>query len=282
MAEEQQATDNPQAPKARTFSFTQRMRAYLLAGILITAPISITFYLAWVFIGFVDSKITPLIPVKYNPETYLPFAVPGLGLLILMLGLILIGALAAGFLGRVWLRISERVLSGMPVIRNVYGAVKQILETVLAQQSNAFREAVLVEYPRRGLWAIAFITGRTEGEVQSITEEECINIFLPTTPNPTSGFLLFVPKADLIPLSMSVEEAIKMVISGGIVTPPDRRPEEEKGKAMTSAAAYEEVDIIREKDAAPVLVAKGTRPRQMQDRIRAEAAGDDDSEEIIG
>ncbi len=282
MAEGQQATDNPQAPKARTFSFTQRMRAYLLAGILITAPISITFYLAWVFIGFVDSKITPLIPVKYNPETYLPFAVPGLGLLILMLGLILIGALAAGFLGRVWLRISERVLSGMPVIRNVYGAVKQILETVLAQQSNAFREAVLVEYPRRGLWAIAFITGRTEGEVQSITEEECINIFLPTTPNPTSGFLLFVPKADLIPLSMSVEEAIKMVISGGIVTPPDRRPEEEKGKAMTSAAAYEEVDIIREKDAAPVLVAKGTRPRQMQDRIRAEAAGDDDSEEIIG
>jgi uncharacterized membrane protein len=278
MAEEEQATNNPQAPKARTFSFTQRMRAYLLAGILITAPISITLYLAWVFIGFVDSKITPLIPVKYNPETYLPFAVPGLGLLILILGLILTGALAAGFMGRIWLRISERVLSGMPVIRNVYSAVKQILETVLAQQSNAFREAVLVEYPRRGLWAIAFITGRTEGEVQSITEEECINIFLPTTPNPTSGFLLFVPKADLIPLSMSVEEAIKMVISGGIVTPPDRRPEGEKGKAMTSAAAYEEVDIIREKDAAPVLVAKGNRPRQVQDRIRAEAAGGDPEE----
>ena len=112
------------------------------------------------------------------------------------------------------------------MIRNIYGAVKQILETVLAQQSKAFREAVLVEYPRRGIWAIAFITGRTEGEVQNITEEECINIFLPT-PNPTSGFLLFVPKKDLVHLDMNVE-AIKMVISDGIVTPPDRRPEAEK------------------------------------------------------
>ncbi len=113
----------------------------------------------------------------------------------------------------------------MPVIRNVHSAIKQILETVLAQQSNAFREAVLIEYPRRGIWAVGFITGTTEGEVQNMTAEECINVFLPTTPNPTSGFLLFVPKKDIAPLSMSVEEAIKMVISGGIVTPPDRRSE---------------------------------------------------------
>ena len=253
--------------KIHPLSFMQRMRAYLLAGILITAPISLTLYLAWIFIGFVDSKVTPLVPYKYNPETYLPFALPGLGLVILIVALISIGALTAGFLGRVWIRISEHILARMPVIRNVYSAVKQILETVLAQQSNAFREAVLVEYPRRGIWAIAFITGRTEGEVQNITEEECINIFLPTTPNPTSGFLLFVPKKDLLSLSMSVEEAIKMVISGGIVTPPDRRTDKEKAKIYTSAATYEEIDFIREKDGSPILVGKRTRPGELQDSL---------------
>ena len=246
--------------KRRVLGFGQRTRAYFFAGILVTAPIFLTFYLAWLFIGFVDSKVTPLIPVKYNPETYLPFALPGLGLVILVLALMLVGALMAGFMGRLWTRLSERMLSRMPVIRSIYSALKQIFETVLADHSAAFREAVLVEYPRRGIWAIAFITGRTEGEVQNVTEEECTNIFLPTTPNPTSGFLLFVPKKDLIPLSMTVEEAIKMVISGGIITPPDRRPAEEQKVPLTAAHIYEEVDIIREKDRAPVLAPKGSRP----------------------
>ncbi len=247
-------------PEARVLSFGQRMRAYFFAGILIIAPISITFYLAWLFIGFVDDKVTPLLPAKYNPETYLPFALPGLGLLILVLFLMLIGALTAGFMGKIWTRFSEQMLARMPVIRNIYSALKQILETVLADHSAAFREAVLVEYPRRGIWAIAFITGRTKGEVQNMTEEECINIFLPTTPNPTSGFLLFVPKKDLIPLSMTVEEAIKMVISGGIITPPDHRPPDQQKIPLTAAHVYEEIDIIREKDRAPVLIPKGSRP----------------------
>ena len=247
-------------PEVHVLSFGQRMRAYFFAGILVIAPISITFYLAWLFIGFVDDKVTPLLPAKYNPETYLPFALPGLGLVMLVLFLMLIGALTAGFLGKIWTRFSEQMLARMPVIRNIYSALKQILETILADQSAAFREAVLLEYPRRGIWAIGFITGRTQAEVQNITEEECINIFLPTTPNPTSGFLLFVPKKDLIPLSMTVEEAIKMVISGGIVTPPDHRPPEEQKIPLTAAHVYEEIDIIREKDRAPVLVPKGTRP----------------------
>jgi uncharacterized membrane protein len=253
-------------PKVRVLSFGQRMRAYFFAGILVIAPIFITFYLAWLFIAFVDSKVTPLLPVKYNPETYLPFALPGLGLVMLVLFLMLIGALTAGFLGKIWTRFSEQMLSRMPVIRNVYSALKQILETVLADHSAAFREAVLIEYPRRGIWAIGFITGRTQAEVQNVTEEECINIFLPTTPNPTSGFLLFVPKKDLIPLSMTVEEAIKMVISGGIVTPPDHRPLEEQKIPLTAAHVYEEIDIIREKDRAPVLVPKGSRPGDKKDQ----------------
>lgn len=264
------APQNAAVPKT---SVLGRMRAYFFAGVLITAPISISLYLAWLLINFVDNTVRPLIPVKYNPETYLPFALPGLGLVVLFLALTLTGALTAGFLGRFFIRTSEQMLSRMPVVRSVYNAVKQILETVLAQQSNAFREAVLVEYPRRGLWAIAFITGTTEGEVQNLTQEETVNIFLPTTPNPTSGFLLFVPKEDLIHLDMSVEEAIKMVISGGIVTPPDRRPAELKSQTMTSARVYENVDILREDTNVPVaLVAK--RPGEIQSDVEA-AAGID-------
>ena len=239
-------------------SLSKRLRGYFLAGILVTAPVAITFYLAWIFINFVDRQVTPLIPATYNPETYLPFGMPGLGLFIVVAVLTLIGSMTYSFAGRFMMRTGERILNQMPVIRNVYNVFKQIFETVLAQQSTAFREAVLVEYPRRGIWAIAFITGRTEGEVQNIIDEEVTNIFLPTTPNPTSGFLLFVPKTELVPLTMSVEEAIKMVISGGIVTPPDRRPEAEKNIPQVSAATFQDVDILREKDRAPVLL--GTKP----------------------
>ncbi|MEX1108511.1 MAG: DUF502 domain-containing protein [Dongiaceae bacterium] len=209
-------------------SLSGRLRAYFFAGVLVTAPMAITFWLAWQVISWIDRSVKPLIPAKYNPETYLPFSVPGIGLIVLFAFLVLVGAFAAGLVGRLIVRISERILARMPVIRSVYGAVKQIFETVLANQSSAFREVVLIEYPRRGLWALAFITGTTQGEVQEITEDEVVNVFMPTTPNPTSGFLLFIPRKDMTVLSMSVEEGIKMVVSGGIVTPPDRRPPEKR------------------------------------------------------
>lgn len=236
--------------------FLARIRGYFLAGILVTAPLAITALLSWWIINFVDESITPLIPDKYNPETYLPFSLPGLGLLISFIVLTLIGALAAGLLGNWVIKTGERVLNRMPVIRSIYSAIKQIFETVLAQQSNAFREAVLVEYPRRGIWAVGFITGKTKGEVQNLTEEETVNIFLPTTPNPTSGFLLFVPKDDVVTLDMSVEEAVKMVISGGIVTPPDRRSSNEKKKAKVSSRVFEDLEVLREKDKAPIIVSR--------------------------
>lgn len=209
-------------------SLPLRFRNYVIAGILITAPIGITVWLAWQIVQFFDSTVRDIIPVGYNPEQYLPFSIPGIGVAIFVLALSLVGYLAAGLMGRTLIRIGERLLSRMPVVRTVYGALKQIFETVLAQKSTAFRQVVLVEYPRRGIWCIGFVSGMTEGEVQNLTEDELVNIFLPTTPNPTSGFLLFVPRRDLTPLSMTVEEGIKMVVSGGIVTPPDRRPEEER------------------------------------------------------
>lgn len=236
--------------------FWARIRGYFLAGVLVTAPLGITGYLAWVIVGFIDHSVTPLLPDKYNPETYLPFSLPGLGVIILILVLTVIGALTAGLLGRWLVHTGERILNRMPVIRSFYSATKQIFQTVLAQKSNAFREAILVEYPRRGIWAIAFITGETQGEVQNLTEQKTVNIFLPTTPNPTSGFLLFVPREDVVPLNMSVEDAIKMVISGGIVTPPDNRSLEEKKKPRVSAKTYENLDVLRERENSPILVSK--------------------------
>ncbi len=235
-----------------------RLRAYFLAGILVTAPISITLYLAWLFITFIDDRVSALLPPRFNPETYLPFSIPGVGVVIVVAALVLIGSMAAGFIGRLVLRASEAVLERIPAVRTIYGATKQILETVLANQSAAFREVVLVEYPRRGLWVIAFITGTTEGEVQNLTEDALVNIFIPTTPNPTSGFLLFVPKKDLVFLNMSIEEGIKMVVSAGIVTPPDRRSAAERERPLIPAAG--EGGAEPEPAEPPTIAAAGELP----------------------
>lgn len=203
--------------------FGARLRAYLIAGTLITAPFSITIYVAWLFVTYVDSRVTPLIPPAYNPQSYLPFGIPGLGLIVALVFLTFIGAMTTGFLGRLLTRIYERIFQRMPVLGSLYGATKQIFETLLSQHSTAFRQAVLVEYPRRGMWTIGFITGVTEGEVQALTEDTVINVFLPTTPNPTSGWLVFVPNQEIVRLQMTVEDALKMVVSGGMVMPPYAR-----------------------------------------------------------
>jgi len=137
---------------------------------------------------------------------------------------------AAGFTGRFVMRTGERVLARVPVLSSIYGAIKQILETVLAQKSNAFRKVVLFQYPRPEVWAIGFLTGKAESQIQNIADRDVINVFLPTTPNPTSGFLLFVPAEQARELTMTVEEGLKMVVSGGLVTPPDRRSLEQRSK----------------------------------------------------
>jgi uncharacterized membrane protein len=151
--------------------------------------------------------------------------------------LTLIGFVTANFLGRTLLGFGERFVDRMPVVRSIYGALKQIFETVLAQSSTSFREVVLVEYPRKGVWALAFVTSTTRGEVQNLVEDEVVNVFLPTTPNPTSGFLLFVPRRDLVVLHMTVEEGIKMVISGGLVTPEDPRSKADQGQPVIAHRA---------------------------------------------
>ena len=208
----------------------KRLRNYFFAGVLVTAPIGITIWIAWSLVGFVDDQVMPLIPDRWNPESYLPFSLPGLGVLVMIVGLIVVGFFAAGVVGRNLVGIGERLLDRMPIIRGIYAAIKQLIETVFKEQSKAFREVVLIQYPRKDAWAIGFIAGETETHVQHETAREVVNVFLPTTPNPTSGFLLFVPREDVLALGMTVEEGIKMVVSGGIVTPPDRREAPDAGE----------------------------------------------------
>lgn len=207
-----------------------RLRRYLLTGILVTAPISITVYLTYIFLTFVDSKVVRLLPKEWYDALYGHTVIPGLGLIIALVFFVLIGWFATNFLGRLIIRISEYFVEQMPVIRTLYSAIKQIFETIMASQSNAFREVVMLEYPRKGVWSIGFVTGTSEGEVQELTAQETVNVFVPTTPNPTSGYLLFVPKTELKYLDMSVEEGVKLVVSAGIITPDMKEKKDKKDK----------------------------------------------------
>ena len=208
-------------------SIMSHLRRWFLTGLLVTGPIVVTVYIVWLVVDIIDNQVVRLLPENLNPDQYL-LDLPGVGLVIAVITIIMIGALTTNFIGVSLIRFGESIVSRVPVARSVYGAIKQIMETIMASQSDAFREVVLIEYPRRGIWAIGFVTGGTRGEVQNLSSENLINVFVPTTPNPTSGFLLFFPREDAITLDMGVEEAVKMVVSGGIVTPDDPRARRSK------------------------------------------------------
>ena len=207
--------------KPRRGSVAARLRTNFLTGLVIAAPISITVYITWWFVDLFDNWIKPLVPAQYNPDTYLPFSLPGVGLLFALMGLMVLGALTANLFGRTIVAFGEQMLDRMPIVRNVYKALKQIFETVLSQSNSSFRQVGLIQYPRPGLYALVFISTDTTGEVleRAGNGGEMVSVFLPTTPNPTSGFLLFVPAEDVMLLEMNVEEAAKLVISAGLVTP---------------------------------------------------------------
>jgi len=195
------------------------VRASFLTGLVVAAPLGITAYLAVALINFADGVVGTMLPERYNPETYLPFSIPGLGLIIVVLAITLLGALTANLFGHALVGYMGRLIDRLPVVRTVYGALRQIFETVVSQSERSFQQVGLIQYPRPGLWAIVFIAARTRGEIIHHTKEEMVSVFLPTTPNPTSGFLLFVPRKDIVILEMSVEEGAKLVISGGLVVP---------------------------------------------------------------
>lgn len=199
-----------------------RLRNYFLTGFIVCAPLAITAYIAWSFIGWVDSWVKPYIPSRYNPDTYLPFPVPGFGLIVALMLITLIGFLTANFIGRSIVRQGEQLLDRMPLVRSIYRGLKQIFETVLSNKADMFNTVALIEYPRRGLWAIVFVSSEKKNEVSARLEgkeEHPVAVFLPSTPNPTTGFLLYVAREDIIELSMTVEEAAKLVISAGLVSP---------------------------------------------------------------
>lgn len=218
-------SQNPEPEKEKkSFSafVAHRLRSYFITGILVTAPISITFYIAWSFISFVDRLMAPMMPTDWR---YQSWEFPGMGLLVAILALTLLGWVMAGVLGRLWLNLSGRIMTRMPILSGVYSTLKQLFETVLANKSQAFREVGLIEYPRRGIWTIVFVTGAPPPRIsREIDEKQMLAVFVPTTPNPTSGFLLFVPEKDVKILDLTVEEGLKLVISTGIVA-----PDEEKG-----------------------------------------------------
>lgn len=218
-------SESPRPSGGRSWNPFRHLRTHFLAGVLVVAPFGLTIYFVWLVVHWVDQQVNPLLPEAYNPQTYLPFYLPGIGLLIVFVALTLIGAVTRGLLGRFALGMVERLFDRMPVVRGIYGAIKQIFETLLSNKSQAFREVALIEYPRHGIWTLGFITSTSGGEIQNRMDEEMVNVFVPTTPNPTSGFLLFVPRRDVVVLSMTIEDGFKMIISGGMVTPPDRRPE---------------------------------------------------------
>ncbi len=210
-----------------------KLRNYFLTGILVTAPAGFTIYFAIIFINYIDNKITPFIPENLNPETYLPISLPGLGLIVLVVFLILMGMFAAGVVGRFFMKMGERILEKTPFLSGVYAVLKQIMETVLSNKSTSFKKAVLVEYPRKGIFVIGFVAADAKGEVKKMTknilktdENKILSIFVPTTPNPTSGFLVFMPESEVCYLNMSVENALKLVISGGIVNPDGKEAAE--------------------------------------------------------
>lgn len=217
----------PGAPAFRRLrlGLAARLRAYFLAGVLVTAPIGITLYLAWIVVAGVDSLIGRILPERYQPETYLPFAMPGLGFVIALAGITVIGAFAAGYMGRVVLRLWEYFFQRTPVLRGIYGATKQIFEAVLTPRSNAFREVVLIEFPRTGMWSIGFVTGAGFDLARRTAVGELVGVYVPTTPNPTSGYLVYIAPTDMVRLPMSIDEGLKLVVSGGLVTPPDRGDE---------------------------------------------------------
>ena len=209
-------------------------RNSFLTGLVVIAPVALTIWLIWSVIGWIDGFVLPFIPNLYHPDNILntffgqdvAINIRGLGVVVFLLFTTFVGWIAKGFLGRSLIRVGENLVRRMPVVRSIYSGVKQIAETVFAQSDRSFEKACLIEYPRKGIWAVGFISTEAKGEVKykAKSNSDLLSVFVPTTPNPTSGFMLFFPRNDVIELEMSIEDAAKLVISAGLVYPPYENP----------------------------------------------------------
>ena len=210
-----------------------RLRTSFLTGIVVIAPVALTLWLIWSVIGWFDGFVLPFVPDAYRPEQILntifgydlKLNIRGVGVVVFLIFATLVGWLAKGLIGRSFIKYAENLVNRMPVVRSFYSGIKQIAETVFAQQERSFEKACMIEYPRKGIWAIGFISTTAKGEIaeRNSSKGPMVSVFVPTTPNPTSGFLLFFPKADIVELDMSIEDAAKLVISAGLVYPPTKK-----------------------------------------------------------
>jgi uncharacterized membrane protein len=214
--------------------FLARLRGYFLTGLIIVGPVAITIYVVWWFINLVDGWVKPLIPGRYLPDNFLPFNVPGVGLIVGIFALMVVGALAANLFGRTIVSYGEMMLDRMPVVRGVYRLLKQIFTTVFSKSGTSFKRVGLIEFPRRGLYAVVFVSGDPPAEVKGkLGNGELMTVFMPNAPNPTTGFVLFMPAKDVILLDMKIDDAAKLVISAGLVAPP-----QDKLKAIADQAKH--------------------------------------------
>jgi uncharacterized membrane protein len=207
---------------ARSRLFMKELRRYLITGVLVTAPIAITLYLAWSILVFIDRQVAKILPGDWQYTVFGETIFPGIGLVLTIIFFIAAGWFATNFLGKIIVRFSEYIVQKMPGINTLYKAVKQVFETIFGSQAQAFREVVLIEYPRQGSWTLGFVTGIPEGEIQQ-GGEDLVSVFVPTAPSPMNGFLLFIPRKDMIPLKIGVEEGLKMVVSMGILSAEEKK-----------------------------------------------------------
>jgi len=196
------------------------IKGIFLTGIAATVPIGVTIYVLVIIVGMMDSLIQ-FIPPRFHPDRFLPFHVPGLGILFTVLFIFVVGLITRSYLGNRFVALGEWLVNQIPFVRSIYKAVKKFIEALFGDRSMSFRRVVLIEYPRTGLYCIAFVTGVARGEVQQKTSGMVLNLFVPTTPNPTSGFYLMVPESDVVNLNMTVEDAFTLIISGGMISPPE-------------------------------------------------------------
>jgi uncharacterized membrane protein len=201
--------------------FMARFRNYFLTGLIVAGPIAITFYLTWWFVTWVDGLVRPFVPVAYRPETYLPFGLPGSGLIVAVIALTLLGFLTANLIGRTLVDLGERLLGRMPVVRAIYRGLKQVFETLFSGSGSSLRRVGLVEFPSPGMWSIVLISQAPSVEIAATLpgQEEHISVFLPCAPNPTTGFFFYVPKSKVIEVEMSAEDAATLIMSAGVVQP---------------------------------------------------------------
>jgi uncharacterized membrane protein len=215
-------TNHQQPPKPVTIrsSGAQRLRRYFFTGLVITAPAAITVWATVWFISVFDGIIKPWIPAIYNPDSYLPIKVPGFGLVVALLGITLVGALAANILGRTLINLWDRLINGTPIVRTIYKSSKQIFETIFSEQGASFRQVCMVEWPRKDCWSIGFVSREVDGEELGLAKGRAMYaVYVSTTPNPTSGYVFFVDQASVKILSMTVEDGLKLVISMGLIFP---------------------------------------------------------------